>query len=76
VYPNPTSGLIYIQANAKQIGESYVVYSSNGAKVLSGKLTSKVTEVALRNLSEGAYLIRIGDDLRQTFRVIKKSLTK
>ena len=73
LYPNPTSGVIHIQASAEQIGINYIVYSSDGKMLFSGEITGVDTEVALHNLSDGVYLITIGEDgIKQAFRVIKK----
>ena len=72
LYPNPTSGVIHIQASAEQIGINYLVYSSDGKMLFSGEITGVDTEVALHNLSDGVYLISIGEGgIKQVFRVIK-----
>ncbi len=72
LYPNPTGGVIHIQATAKQIGASYTVYSSEGQILFNGEITGVDTEVPLHNLSEGVYIFSIGDGIKQVFRVLKK----
>jgi Flp pilus assembly pilin Flp len=72
VYPNPTNDLIHIQAKAQHIGTSYTIYSYTGEVVLSGQFLQEDTIVDLKDLSEGVYLISIGDDMKQTIKVVKK----
>ena len=72
VYPNPTKGVVFIKAKASLLGATYTVYSSNGAEVLSGSITTEVTTLGIKDFAEGVYLISIGNDLKQTFRVIKE----
>jgi hypothetical protein len=72
VYPNPTKGVVFIKAKASLLGATYTVYSSNGAEVLSGSITTEVTTLGIQDFAEGVYLISIGNDLKQTFRVIKE----
>ncbi len=72
ISPNPTSGALHIKAISKLLGTKYVVYTSNGRDVLSGKLEGTDTRLDLHNLAEGIYLISIGDDVKQIIRVIKE----
>jgi len=72
VYPNPTTGVVFIKAKASLLGAKYTVYSSNGAEVLSGSITTELTTLDIQDFAEGVYLISVGNDLKQTFRVIKE----
>ena len=72
VYPNPTKGVVFIKAKASLLGAKYLVYSSNGAEVLSGSITTELTTLGIQDFAEGVYLISVGNDLKQTFRVIKE----
>jgi hypothetical protein len=40
--------------------------------VLSGKINSENTVIELGNLSGGIYLFTVGENMKQTFRVIKE----
>jgi hypothetical protein len=40
--------------------------------VLSGKIISENTTIELGNLSGGIYLFSVGENLKQTFKVIKE----
>ncbi len=52
LYPNPTSGLVYIEAQDLQ---SYEVYNLLGQRLLSG--TSEV--INLQDLSKGTYIVKV-----------------
>ena len=72
VFPNPAKNQINIKADATLIGSIYTVFDNLGKKVLSGKINSENTIVELENLSGGVYLLSIGENLKQTFKVIKE----
>jgi hypothetical protein len=72
VYPNPANGQINVMADAKLLGSVYNVYDKVGKVVLFGKINSENTVIDLGNLSGGIYLFSIGDNLKQTFKVIKE----
>jgi hypothetical protein len=74
VYPNPTAGVLFINNEASAELYSYMVTDLNGRTVvreLNGVAGSKVTEVNLRNLNPGMYLVRVYNTTgERTFRVI------
>jgi hypothetical protein len=72
VYPNPAQSIINIKADAKVIGEIYSIYDNTGKVVLSGILKSENTTIELGNLSGGIYLFSVGENMKQTFKVIKQ----
>jgi hypothetical protein len=72
VYPNPTQHVINVKADAKLIGSIYTIYDNTGKIVLSGKINSENTVIDLGNLSGGIYSCRVGENLKQTFKVIKE----
>jgi uncharacterized protein (TIGR02145 family) len=72
IYPNPAQNFINIKADTKLIGENYIIYDNLGKSVLSGKITSENTSVELGNLSAGIYLFSIGENIKQTFKVVKE----
>jgi len=72
IYPNPTKSQFTVITDAKLSGTFYNVYDNIGRLVLTGKINIEITEIELRNLSSGTYLIRLGDNLIQTFKVIKE----
>ena len=72
VYPNPAKSQINVKADAKLLGSVYNVYDNTGKLVLSGKINSENTVIELGNLSGGIYLFSVGENLKQTFKVIKQ----
>jgi len=72
VYPNPAKSQINVKADAKLLGSIYTIYDNTGKLVLSGKIISENTTIELGNLSGGIYLFSAGENLKQTFKVIKE----
>jgi Concanavalin A-like lectin/glucanases superfamily/Secretion system C-terminal sorting domain len=72
VYPNPANSQINVKADAKLLGSVYNIYDNVGKVVLSGKINSENTVIELGNLSGSIYLFSIGENLKQTFKVIKE----
>ena len=72
VYPNPVKSVINVKADSKLIGDVYSIYDNTGRVVLTGKLNSQNTTIELGNLSGGIYMFRVGENMKQTFKVIKE----
>jgi hypothetical protein len=72
VFPNPAQSAINIKADNKLIGDVYSIYDNTGRVVLTGKLNSKDTTIELNNLSGGIYMFSVGENMKQTFKVIKE----
>lgn len=71
-YPNPAHDHLVIIVSKKLIGNSYLIYDNTGKLVLSGKITSENTTVELGDLSGGIYFFSVGENMKQTFKVIKE----
>ena len=72
IFPNPVKNIISIKADAKLVGTTYIIYDNTGKSLLSGRITSENTTIELGNLPGGIYLFSIGDNMKQTFRVLKE----
>ncbi len=72
VYPNPANSQINVEINTNLIGSIYTITDQIGKTVLSGKLTKENSTIELGDLSGGIYLLSIGNNAKQTFKVIKK----
>ncbi len=72
VFPNPAQSVINVKADIKLIGEPYAVIDYTGRVVLTGKLYSENTTIELGNFSAGIYLFSVGENFKQTFKVIKE----
>jgi hypothetical protein len=74
VYPNPTTGVLYINNEASAEMYNYMVTDLNGRTVvreLNAVAGAKVTEINLSNLNTGMYLVRVYNTSgERTFRVI------
>ena len=71
-YPNPTTNQIHLKVANKLLGSIYTIYDFTGKTVLNGQILSEQCVVELSNLSSGIYLLSIGGDLKQTFKLIKE----
>ena len=72
VFPNPAQNIINVKADSKLIGQVYSISDNTGKIVLTGKLNSQNTTIELGNLSGGIYMFSVGENMKQTFKVIKE----
>ncbi len=72
VFPNPAQNTINVKADIKLIGKPYAIYDNTGKVVISAKITSENLTIELINLSGGIYLFSVGENLKQTFKIIKE----
>ena len=72
VYPNPAHSLINVNIDAKLVGSVFTIYDSIGKAVKTGKLNSVNTTIELNDLSGGIYTFNLGENRKQTFKVIKE----
>lgn len=72
VFPNPAQSVINIKAESKLIGAVYSIYDNTGKVVLTGKINSENTVIELGNLAGGVYMFSVGENMKQTFKVIKE----
>lgn len=72
VFPNPVQSIINVKADNKLIGEVYTIYDNTGRVVLTGTINSQNTIIELGNLSGGIYMFSIGENMKQTFKIIKE----
>jgi hypothetical protein len=74
VYPNPTTGVLFINNSASAEMFNYMVTDLNGrtvAREFNAVAGSKVTEVNLDSLNTGMYLVRVYNTTgERTFRII------
>jgi hypothetical protein len=72
IFPNPATSMIQVKANTELLGMSYSIYDNRGKVVIRGQLNAENTSIELGNLSGGVYLLSLGENLKQTFKVIKE----
>ena len=72
IFPNPAQNVINVMADNKLLSEIYSIYDNTGKVVLTGKLNSQNTTIELGNLSGGIYMFSVGENMKQSFKVIKE----
>lgn len=72
IYPNPAKNNISVKIDTKLIGSVYTVYDNSGKLLMSGQLNTEHTVIEVDNLTSGIYLFSIGENMRETFKVIKE----
>ena len=72
VFPNPAQSTINVKLDIKLIGKVYSIYDNTGRVVLTGKVNSENTTIELGNLLGGIYMFSVGENMKQTFKVIKE----
>ena len=72
VFPNPAKNTMHVKADHKLIGSVFTIYDNIGKAVKSGKLNAANTTIDLSNLSGGIYLFSVGENRKQTFKIIKE----
>jgi len=72
ISPNPTSSKITVKSSLTLIGKEFSIYDQQGKVVKSGIITAEETEIDLSNLSEGVYLFKAGEEMQETFKIIKQ----
>lgn len=71
--PNPANDFIRITLNdANLIGSNYLLFDQIGQQILTGKLTDKITSVAVTGLPTGLYFVQVGGLKVNTFKVLIK----
>jgi alpha-tubulin suppressor-like RCC1 family protein len=71
-YPNPANDIIHVVVKSDFIGTSYEITSITGQKISKGNIEREDTAISIQNLVKGIYLIHLGDDIQQSFKIIKK----
>lgn len=72
VYPNPTNGIVNLKVDNFTIDTIYNIYDSQGRLLSSGKILNENTEIDFVGLSSGIYLLEIGNEEKQIFKIMKK----
>ena len=71
VYPNPAQNQLQVKAGIELMNASYSILDNTGRTVLTGQLTSENTVIELSGLSNGTYFLNVGDQLKESFKVLK-----
>lgn len=69
--PNPANDFIRITVNdANLIGSDYLLFDQIGQQILAGKLTDKITSVAVSEFPSGLYFVQIGGLKANTYKLM------
>ncbi len=71
LYPNPALDLVYIKSDPVLIGANYYLIELYGKVLMKGKLLHELTAITIGQFTPGMYLFRVGENFRQTYRIIK-----
>ncbi len=72
VFPNPAQNEINVNTDDKIVGSVFTIYDNIGKVVKTGKINSVNTTIELNDLSGGIYTFNVGENKKQTFKVIKE----
>lgn len=71
VYPNPAQDQLHVKTGIELMNASYSILDNTGRTVLIGQLSSENTVIELCGLSNGTYFLHVGDQLKESFKVVK-----
>lgn len=72
LFPNPATNQINLKTETRNLGSSYTIFDDTGKSVLFGKIKLENTIIELDPLSSGIYILNVGGNKNQTFKVVKK----
>ena len=75
VWPNPATETVHIQMDATDNkGNSYQLFDMSGKLIQGGRLTDNISEIDIRSLVAGTYLLKVESSNRQaqTTKIVKK----
>ena len=72
IYPNPTQNVINVAVDNALIGSNYVIFDNIGKVILNGLIYTESTAIDLGSFSNGLYLLRVGENYKNSFKVIKE----
>jgi alpha-tubulin suppressor-like RCC1 family protein len=69
LFPNPTSGLLFLVAAQEYVDSDFQIYNLLGEVISEGRISENTT-IDLSHNSKGLYFLRIGDMFNQTFKIV------
>lgn len=71
IYPNPTSSKVNVDTPLDFSGSTYSITDALGKTIATGKLEAENTTIELDNFNKGIYILSIGQNIKQTYRIVK-----
>jgi hypothetical protein len=72
ISPNPANDHVIFTVPESMLGYTYVMLDNSGRQIKEGTLLQKEQKIELENLSEGMYVLRINNEVKQTIRMLKQ----
>lgn len=72
IYPNPATDQVTVKINNDLLGSAYTISDQSGRAVLKGTLKQANENIDITGLAKGMYIFSIGNEIHQSFKVIKK----
>jgi Secretion system C-terminal sorting domain len=71
IHPNPASDKLTVNIQAQWVGLIYTITDQTGRVLLTGNLTSEVSNINISKLSPGIYLFKLGEQNKRIVKIIK-----
>ena len=71
LYPNPTTGIVFIQVSNELIDKGYKVVDAIGKQIVSSHIASEFISLDLTHLENGVYILEI-PSVNYSARIIKE----
>ena len=74
-YPNPTKDFIILKITDSALNNlQYTLFDVNGKAIASGSITESSTQIQLKHLSIGAYILKVSQQNQslKTFKILKQ----
>ncbi len=74
-YPNPTKDFIILKITDSALNNlQYTLFDVNGKSIASGSITESSTQIQLKHLSIGAYILKVSQQNQslKTFKILKQ----
>ena len=69
IYPNPTQDNLTVKVDPALLNQPYQIFSITGLLMFSGKITSENFDINLNSISEGVYLLQIGNQSKKFVKI-------
>ena len=71
-YPNPTKNKINLNVDAKHLQENFKLMDQIGKCLWDGVISDCNTEIDLSNFASGIYFIQVGNQNKETIKIVKE----
>jgi hypothetical protein len=72
ISPNPASDYVSLKVSESLLGKNYFIYDNSGRKIMEGIISQKEMVIKIGAFDDGIYLIKVNNEIQNTFRIIKQ----